>query len=81
MIFIELDLYSFAGIMYGISIHLEFFPIIYSPAILLYIYFKKNYFNKNDKKKIKNNRYITKFSGFFIVKIFLLIKSIYTFFM
>lgn len=86
LIFIELDIYSISGILFGISIHLEFFPLAYSPAFLLYIYYKshlqKETFNQKTKAASKNKRHsaahrlFIKFSEFLITKIFLIILSI-----
>ncbi len=41
LIFLELRIYSIAGILYGLAMHFKIYPVIYAPAILLYIIFRR----------------------------------------
>lgn len=54
LITIELNLYAAAGVLYGISIHFEFLPLMFFPAILLYILFKTKIEEANSASESKN---------------------------
>lgn len=65
LIFIELEIYSLAGIFYGLAVHFKIYPVVYGPAILLYIISKKiNFFNSflsniNKKEDVDANGEVT----------------------
>jgi len=83
LISLELDIYLLAGAIYGISIHFEYFPIIYLPGVILYIFYKshlKDFYKDNQKENdsLLNNKIIARFSDYLWFKVFLIIKSLIT---
>lgn len=42
LVFLELEIYSIAGFLYGFAVHFKIYPIIYSPAIYLFIITRKS---------------------------------------
>jgi len=55
LIFIELRIYSLAGVFYGLAIHFKIYPLVYAPAILLYIITRRhNTFGEIDNQNFDN---------------------------
>jgi len=63
LIFLELGIYSISGVFFGLAIHFKIYPVIYCPAILLYIITRRKHISdiklNNDKDfEIKNDKNI-----------------------
>lgn len=85
LIFLELEVYSIAGILYGLAIHFKIYPVIYAPAILLYIIFKRKKLNNeefSDEDSIitENLAAAAESQNSVITKIFYFILSFFSFF-
>jgi hypothetical protein len=57
LVFLELEIYSIAGILYGLAVHFKIYPIIYGPAIYLFIITRKSKLFKSKSSTNSNYEY------------------------
>jgi phosphatidylinositol glycan class M len=56
LIFIELGLFPIAGIIYGLAIHFKIYPLIYAPALYMYLIYKEHVKRENINLQINQER-------------------------
>jgi phosphatidylinositol glycan class M len=57
LVFLELEIYSISGILYGLAVHFKIYPIIYAPAIYLFIITRKSKLFKSKTTTNSNSEY------------------------
>ena len=78
LLLLEMKYYLLSAFVFGFAVHFKIYPIIYAPAIYLYLINK--IYNKNNNKNINKNSYLKNFIQKINFPIFLIIKNFFKYY-
>ena len=79
LLLLEMKYYLLSAFVYGFAVHFKIYPIIYAPAIYLYLV-NKIYNNNNQNENENKNSYLKFILQKFLFPIFLILKNIHKYY-
>ena len=79
LLLLEMKYYLLSAFVYGFAVHFKIYPIIYAPAIYLYLV-NKIYNNNNQYENENKNSYLKFILQKFLFPIFLILKNIHKYY-